>query len=206
MTFDTKKLDWNKVGGMMPVIVQDAQTRQVLMLGYMTCDALDKTIATGKVTFFSRTRQELWTKGETSGNFLTLVSLYADCDQDTILVLVQPQGPTCHTGEISCFVGDSPSPVSFLSELSALVHERNIQRPEGSYTTKLFESGKSRISQKVGEEGVELALAHMEGNAENILNEAADLVYHTVVLLENSGLSLDKVCKILQERHAQKAK
>ncbi|HNQ91877.1 MAG TPA: bifunctional phosphoribosyl-AMP cyclohydrolase/phosphoribosyl-ATP diphosphatase HisIE [Alphaproteobacteria bacterium] len=204
MTNLADKIDWQKVDGMIPAIVQDTTTRQVLMLGYMNREALNKTLATRHVTFFSRTRQELWTKGETSGNILKLENMYLDCDSDTLLVLVKPAGPTCHTGTISCFDGDTASPISFLSELSNLIAERNKMRPANSYTTKLFESGRSRISQKVGEEGVELALAHMKDDKDEILNETADLLFHTTVLLENAGLSLDRVCEVLKSRHTQK--
>ncbi len=200
MRIKVENLDWKKVNGQVPAVIQDAVTKQVLMLGYMTPEALEKTLDSGLVTFFSRTRQELWTKGETSGNSLKLVSLYVDCDQDTLLILVNPVGATCHTGSISCFEGDEAASVAVLSSLSSTIRQRNAERPEGSYTTTLFESGKSRISQKVGEEGVELALAHMEGNKKNILNEAADLFFHTLVLLENSGVSLNDVCDVLKER------
>lgn len=195
-----ENLDWDKVDGLVPAIIQDAVTHQVLMLGYMNREAIAKTLDTSLVTFFSRTRQELWTKGETSGHVLKLVSIFKDCDSDTLLILAHPVGPTCHTGEVSCFEGDRPMPVSVLSALSDTIRQRNIERPAGSYTTTLFESGLSRISQKVGEEGVELALAHMEQDKDNILNEAADLFFHTLVLLENSGLSIDEVCEVLKKR------
>lgn len=199
-----EKIDWQKVEGMVPAIVQDTATKQTLMLGFMNREALEKTLETKQVTFFSRTRQELWTKGESSGNYLFLDRVYLDCDSDTLLVLVKPVGPTCHTGSVSCFDGDAASPVSFLSELSNLISERNRARPQGSYTTHLFESGRSRISQKVGEEGVELALAHMKDDKDEMLNEASDLIFHTMVLLENAGLSLDQVCEVLKSRHTQK--
>ncbi|HRK97425.1 MAG: bifunctional phosphoribosyl-AMP cyclohydrolase/phosphoribosyl-ATP diphosphatase HisIE [Alphaproteobacteria bacterium] len=201
---DLQAIDWAKVDGMLPAIVQDSVTRQILMLGYMNPDALAKTIETGRVTFFSRTRHALWTKGETSGNFLELQSMFLDCDLDTVLILARPNGPTCHTGAVSCFDGDDASSVSFLSELAALIHDRNVSRPEGSYTTSLFELGKSRISQKVGEEGVELALAHMDGDREQIIGEAADLIYHTMVLLEHAGIPFDDICTKLKDRHIQK--
>ena len=201
---DLQAIDWAKVDGMLPAIVQDSVTRQILMLGYMNPDALAKTIETGRVTFFSRTRHALWTKGETSGNFLELQSMFLDCDLDTVLILARPNGPTCHTGAVSCFDGDDALSVSFLSELAALIHDRNVSRPEGSYTTSLFELGKSRISQKVGEEGVELALAHMDGDREQIIGEAADLIYHTMVLLEHAGIPFDDICTKLKDRHIQK--
>ncbi len=206
MAFDIKntELNWDKVDGMMPVVVQDYMSRQVLMLGYMTREALDKTLQSGQVTFFSRTRNCLWTKGETSGNFLSLKSILVDCDQDSLLVLAEPIGPTCHTGSVSCFAGDEMPATAFLNELGALIHARNQERPKESYTTSLFEAGKSRISQKVGEEGIELALAHMEGDKDHIINEAADLIFHSMVLLENAGLSLEDVCQILKNRHTKK--
>ena len=198
------KIDWDKVDGLIPAIIQDTMTKQVLMLGYMNRDALARTLYTKTVTFFSRTRQTLWTKGETSGNSLALDSIYLDCDRDTLLVTATPKGPVCHTGAPTCFDGDNPSPVTFLTELGALIQKRNKERPEGSYTTSLFEKGRSRIAQKVGEEGVEVALAHMEDDPDKTGEEAADLVFHTMVLLENAGLDLGHVAGILKKRHAVK--
>lgn len=198
------KIDWDKVGGLVPAIVQDALTKQVLMLGYMNSDALSRTLTSRTVTFFSRTRQTLWTKGETSGNSLILKDIFLDCDRDTLLITVTPQGPVCHTGTPTCFEQDKPSPLAFIAELGELVRARNINRPEGSYTTRLFEQGRSRIAQKVGEEGVEVALAHMEDNPEKTANEAADLLFHTMVLLEHGGLHLGNVAEILKARHTAK--
>lgn len=191
-------LDWTKDGGLLPAIVQDADTLRVLMLGYMNADALAATRASGHVTFYSRSKQRLWTKGESSGHFLEVVSVQADCDDDTLLVLARPHGPTCHLGRASCF---PDAPGGFLAELDALVAQRERERPVGSYTTKLFESGVRRVAQKVGEEGVETALAGVvEGDAE-LLGESADLLYHLIVLLRSRGLSLEDAISVLRERH-----
>jgi len=191
-------LDWNKQDGLLPAVVQDAATHRVLMLGYMDRAALDATLASGRVTFFSRSRQRLWTKGETSGNTLELVSITADCDNDSLLVQARPDGPTCHRGTASCF---AEAPGNFLAELDALVAERHDTRPQGSYTTQLFEAGIRRIAQKVGEEGVETALAAVVQDDAALLGEAADLVYHLVVLLRARNLALDDAVAVLRERH-----
>lgn len=180
-------LDWHKGGGLLPVIVQDADSLRVLMLGYMDADALATTRDTGEVTFFSRSRQRLWKKGETSGHTLALVSITADCDADTLLVLARPNGPTCHLQRASCFP-DAPGTV--LGTLSALVEQRQRERPEGSYTTRLFDAGLRRIAQKVGEEGVETALAAVAQDDDALLDEAADLAYHLLVLLRARGHGL----------------
>ena len=195
--FDPAALDWDKVGGLMPTIVQDATTLRVLMLGYMDHAALDKTMREGKVTFFSRTKQRLWTKGETSGNHLELLGIRTDCDNDTLLVTVTPHGPTCHTGSTSCF-GDAPG--QFLGALDALVEQRGRERPAGSYTTTLFDKGTRRIAQKVGEEGVETALAAVAQDDDALLGEAADLLYHLLVALRARGLALDDVRRVLAAR------
>ena len=197
--FDPAALDWDKVGGLMPAIVQDAATLRVLMLGYMDRAALDSTLQGGKVTFFSRSKQRLWTKGETSGNHLDLVDVRTDCDADTLLVTVRPHGPTCHTGNTSCF-GDAPG--QFLGALDALVGQRERERPEGSYTTALFDKGTRRIAQKVGEEGVETALAAVAQDDAALLGEAADLLYHLTVLLRVRGLSLEDARRVLQLRRS----
>ena len=194
--------DWGKGDGLLPAIVQDARSGAVLMLGYMDRDALATTRASGKVTFFSRSRQRLWTKGETSGNRLDLVALQLDCDADTILVQAVPQGPTCHTGAATCF-GEGVPPYGFLGRLDALVAERAMVRPPGSYTTSLFESGLRRMAQKVGEEGVETALAAVGGDDTEVLGEAADLVFHLLVLLRARGLGLADVTRMLAARHAR---
>ncbi|WP_141733148.1 bifunctional phosphoribosyl-AMP cyclohydrolase/phosphoribosyl-ATP diphosphatase HisIE [Oligoflexus tunisiensis] len=199
---DTKSIDWEKCAGLIPAIVQDVGDDSVLMLGYMSPDALQITIDTGLVTFYSRTRQELWTKGETSGHFLRLKNLVLDCDQDTLLVRVEPIGPTCHTGSDTCFGPKTPS-VNFLNQLQSVVDHRYEERPAGSYTTRLFEDGIQRMAQKVGEEGVEVALAAMTpGNAE-LLSEAADLLYHLTVLLKGRGLQLADAVKVLKQRHGE---
>ncbi|HEY2346858.1 MAG TPA: bifunctional phosphoribosyl-AMP cyclohydrolase/phosphoribosyl-ATP diphosphatase HisIE [Xanthomonadaceae bacterium] len=191
-------LAWDKQNGLLPAVVQDAATRRVLMLGYMNREALEATLASGRVTFFSRSRSRLWTKGETSGHWLELVSVEADCDSDSLLVQACPQGPTCHRGTVSCF-GDAPA--DFVSELDALVARRQVERPEGSYTTRLFDAGIRRIAQKVGEEGVETALAATVQDDAELLGESADLVYHLLVLLRARGLGWNEVVPILQQRH-----
>jgi phosphoribosyl-AMP cyclohydrolase / phosphoribosyl-ATP pyrophosphohydrolase len=191
-------LDWNKQDGLLPAIVQDAGTLRVLMLGYMDRAAFDTTLSSGKVTFFSRSRQRPWTKGEESGHFLQLVSIEGDCDSDTLLVLAHPQGPTCHLQRASCFV-DAPG--NFLAELDALVEQRERERPAGSYTTRLFEAGVRSIAQKVGEEGVETALAAVAQQDPELAGEAADLLYHLLVLLRSRGLSLDDAIAVLRARH-----
>jgi phosphoribosyl-AMP cyclohydrolase / phosphoribosyl-ATP pyrophosphohydrolase len=198
MSDDLQALDWAKGDGLLPAIVQDAGNLRVLMLGYMNAEALAATQSSGHVTFYSRSKQRLWKKGETSGHVLELVSLQADCDNDTLLVLARPQGPTCHLQRDSCFA-DAPS--SFIADLDALVAQRERERPAGSYTTKLFDEGIRRIAQKVGEEGVETALAAVVQDDAAVLGEAADLVFHLLVLLRARGLSLQDVSSLLQKRH-----
>ena len=197
---DPDTLAWDPVTGLLPAIVQDADTLRVLMLAYMDRAALQTTRETGKVSFFSRSRQQAWTKGETSGNFLTLVSIQADCDDDTLLVLARPQGPTCHLQRTSCF---ADAPDDFLAELDRLVAGRERERPVGSYTTDLFEGGVRRIAQKVGEEGVETALAAVAEDDGALAGEAADLMFHLLVLLRARGLSLEAALKVLRERHGK---
>jgi len=191
-------LDWDKLGGLLPAVVQDAATHRVLMLGYMDREALEATLASRKVTFFSRSKRRLWTKGETSGNTLELVSIEADCDNDSLLVQARPNGPTCHRGTTSCFAG---APGNFLAELDALIAKRHDARPQESYTTQLFDSGIRRIAQKVGEEGVETALAAVVQDDAALLGEAADLIYHLMVLLHARNLALDDAVTHLRERH-----
>lgn len=191
-------LAWNKQGGLLPAIVQDAVTQRMLMLGYMDRAALEATLASGRVTFYSRSRARLWVKGETSGNALELVSIAADCDNDSLLVQARPQGPTCHRGTVSCFAG---APGDFLAELDALIAKRHDDRPQGSYTTQLFDAGIRRIAQKVGEEGVETALAAVVQDDAALLGEAADLIYHLTVLLRARGLGLHDVTAVLRARH-----
>lgn len=202
---DTSRLDWPKGNGLLPAIVQHWLTGEVLMLGYMNAAALAQTRASGHVTFYSRSRQRLWTKGESSGHVLALKSLRIDCDADSLLIQAAPLGPTCHLGTSSCF-GDSADvrpPLAFLAELDALVAQRHAERPEGSYTTRLFDSGIRRIAQKVGEEGVETALAAVVQDDEALLGEAADLLFHLTVALRARGLSLGEVVGVLSERHGQ---
>jgi len=198
---DFSRLDWNKSGGLLPAIVQHWLTGEVLMLGYMNAEALARTQALGKVTFYSRSKERLWTKGESSGNELLLKSISVDCDADTLLVQADPQGPTCHLGTSSCF-GDAVQPsLGFLARLDALVAKRKSELPEGSYTTKLFNGGTRRIAQKVGEEGVETALAAVAQGDDELLSEAADLIFHLTVLLRARGFGLADVTRLLAARH-----
>ncbi|KRG40691.1 phosphoribosyl-ATP pyrophosphatase [Stenotrophomonas panacihumi] len=192
------QLDWGKGDGLLPVVVQDAASLRVLMLGYMNAEAQAATRASGQVTFYSRSKQRLWTKGESSGHFLEVVSIDQDCDDDTLLVLAHPRGPTCHLGRASCF---PDAPGNFLGTLDALVAERERERPAGSYTTSLFEKGTRRIAQKVGEEGVETALAAVAQGDEELIGESADLLYHLLVLLRARGLGLADVLQLLETRH-----
>lgn len=194
---DIETLAWEKQDGLLPAIVQDADSHRVLMLGYMSREALQKTLERRQVTFFSRSKQRLWTKGESSGHVLSLVSLEVDCDNDTLLVQARPHGPTCHLGTQSCFPS---APGSVLGDLHALIRRREADRPPGSYTTKLFESGIKRIAQKVGEEGLETALAAVVEDDAALLGEAADLAYHLLVLLRMRGLSLADVERVLAAR------
>ena len=196
-TFDIEALAWDKQGGLLPAIVQDATTLRVLMLGYMDRAALAATLASGQVTFYSRSKQRLWTKGESSGHVLALVSVDVDCDADTLLVQARPHGPTCHLDRTSCF---PDAPGDGLAELDALIARRERERPQGSYTTRLFEGGIRRIAQKVGEEGVETALAAVAQDDEALLGEAADLLYHLTVLLRARGLSLEDARQVLAAR------
>lgn len=201
----TDELDFAKGGGLVPAVVQHWLTGEVLMLGYMDAAALEATRASGLVTFHSRSKGRLWTKGERSGNVLRLKRLHADCDADALLVLAEPVGPTCHRGTSSCFDGARPA-LAFLAELDALVARRAVERPAGSYTTQLLEAGIRRIAQKVGEEGVETALAAVaQGDAE-LLGEAADLVFHLMVALRARGLGLADVAALLAERHGQRSR
>lgn len=194
-------LDWEKGGGLVPAIVQDADTLQVLMLGYMNEVALAKTTSTGLVTFHSRSRDTLWTKGETSGNTLTLVSLEVDCDADTILVKARPTGPTCHEGTVSCFGDAGASGVGFLGYLDTLIRDRKTADPDSSYTAKLLQGPLVKAAQKVGEEGVETALAAVAETDVEFKGEAADLLYHLLVLLAAKDMPLDDVIEVLKTRH-----
>jgi phosphoribosyl-ATP pyrophosphohydrolase/phosphoribosyl-AMP cyclohydrolase len=201
-TLDPARLDWNKGDGLLPAIVQHWLTGEVLMLGYMNAEALEATQRIGQVTFYSRSKTRLWTKGESSGHVLTLKSVRMDCDADTLLLQAAPQGPTCHKGTRSCFGDEVRPPLGFLAELDALIAQRHAQRPAGSYTTKLFEGGIRRMAQKVGEEGVETALAAVAQDDEALLGEAADLIYHLTVTLRARGLGLSDVSAVLAQRHA----
>ncbi|KGM51958.1 phosphoribosyl-ATP pyrophosphatase [Lysobacter concretionis Ko07 = DSM 16239] len=195
---DPDSLAWDPRSGLLPVVVQDASNLRVLMLGYMDRAALRATYDTGKVNFFSRSRQKAWLKGETSGHFLEVVSIQPDCDADTLLVQARPQGPTCHRGTRSCF---PDAPGNFLADLDDLINQRERERPAASYTTGLFESGLRRIAQKVGEEGVETALAAVAQDDAALAGEAADLVFHLQVLLRARGLSLNDAVDVLRARH-----
>ena len=197
---DIKTLDWAKVDGLMPAVVQDAVSGRVLMLGNMNEEALEKTLLQKKVTFWSRTKGRLWTKGETSSNWLRVVDVTSDCDKDALLILANPDGPTCHRGTPSCFSPSEPDWV-FLRDLEVLLKSRRTADPATSYTASLFARGTKRIAQKVGEEGVETALAATVGDREELKNEAADLVYHLLVLLADADLSLADVIGILRARH-----
>ena len=200
--FDPAGLDWDKGEGLLPAVVQHARSGAVLMLGYMNPAALAETRRSGRVTFWSRSRQRLWTKGESSGHVLRLVDVRADCDRDTLLVQAEPEGPTCHLGTATCFGADSGLPLAFLAELDALVARRERERPSGSYTTRLFEGGLRRMAQKVGEEGVETALAAVAQDERALLEESADLLFHLLVLLRARGLGLGEVVQVLAARHA----
>ena len=186
--------------GLLPVIIQDAVTLRVLMLGYMNREAFDKTVDCGLVTFYSRTRSCLWTKGETSGHFLEVVDMYSDCDNDTLLIKANPIGPTCHRGTTSCF--DTPDEEGFIRSLAALISRRHAEMPEDSYTTRLFIKGVKKIAQKVGEEAVESTIEAVEGNRDRFSYEACDLIYHLLVLIEQMGLSLPDMERELLRRHS----
>ncbi|WP_082639030.1 bifunctional phosphoribosyl-AMP cyclohydrolase/phosphoribosyl-ATP diphosphatase HisIE [Lysobacter antibioticus] len=196
-------LAWDKQDGLLPAVIQDAANLRVLMLGYMDRAALQATLDSGHVTFFSRSKQRLWTKGESSGHYLDLVSIETDCDRDTLLVRARPHGPTCHLGRDSCFPSAPGDAAAFLGELDGLIAERARERPAGSYTTKLFEKGVRSIAQKVGEEGVETALAAVVQDDAALCGEAADLLFHLQVLLRARGLSLSDAVAVLRERHGK---
>lgn len=199
-----KQLSWDKMQGLLPCIVQNASTGKVLMQGYMDQSALVKTLETGNVTFFSRSKQRLWTKGETSGHTLDLVEISADCDSDSLLALVHPNGPTCHTGTESCWFDSKGAQISFIAELEQVLASRKHADPASSYTAQLYSKGIKRIAQKVGEEGVETALAATVRDLEELKNESADLLYHLIVLLQASDLCLNDVIDVLKSRHAKK--
>lgn len=196
------EIDFKKQGGLVPAIIQDNITNKVLMLGYMNEDAYEQTLKTGKVTFWSRSRQCLWTKGETSGNFLNLVSIKSDCDNDTLLVRVNPVGPACHLGTDTCWgEKNETNPLLFLIELQDFINKRHEEMPEGSYTTSLFKDGLNRMAQKVGEEALETVIEATNGTNERLIYEASDMFYHLIVLLTSKGLRIEDIAKELQVRH-----
>ncbi len=194
-------IDFDKMNGIVPAIIQDDKTLKVLMLGFMNEEAYNKTVETGKVTFWSRTKQRLWTKGETSGNFLEVVSITNDCDNDTLLVKANPTGPVCHTGADTCWNETNDNPIMFLTELQRFIDKRHSEMPEGSYTTSLFREGLGRMTQKVGEEAVELVIESMKGDNDRLIYEASDLFYHLIVLLTSKGLRIEDIARELMERH-----
>ena len=196
-------IDFEKMNGLVPAIIQDNTTRNVLMLGYMNREAYEKTLATGKVTFRSRSRNCLWTKGETSGNFLNLVDIKVDCDNDTLLVRVNPSGPACHLGTDTCWgETNDANPLLFLTELQDFINKRHEEMPEGSYTTSLFKDGLNRMAQKVGEEALEAVIEATNGTNDRLIYEASDMFYHLIVLLTSKGLRIEDIAKELKERHA----
>ena len=196
-------IDFEKMNGLVPAIIQDNTTRNVLMLGYMNREAYEKTLATGKVTFWSRSRNCLWTKGETSGNFLNLVDIKVDCDNDTLLVRVNPTGPACHLGTDTCWgETNDANPLLFLTELQDFINKRHEEMPEGSYTTSLFKDGLNRMAQKVGEEALEAVIEATNGTNDRLIYEASDMFYHLIVLPTSKGLRIEDIAKELKERHA----
>ena len=194
-------IDFEKMDGLVPAIIQDAKTLKVLMLGVMNAEAYKKTEETGKVTFYSRTRKTLWTKGETSGNFLNVVEIKTDCDNDTLLIKVNPDGPVCHTGADTCWNEQNENPLMFILELQRFIEKRHKEMPAGSYTTSLFKDGCHRMAQKVGEEALEAVIEAVAGNDERLVYEASDMLYHLIVLLTSKGLSIEDLAKELQVRH-----
>ena len=196
------KIDFEKMGGLVPAIIQDAVTQKVLMLGFMNEEAYQKTLDTKHVTFWSRTRNTLWTKGETSGNFLNLVDIKVDCDNDTLLIQAHPDGPTCHTGTDTCWGEENhANPLLFLTELQDFINRRKEEMPEGSYTAKLFKEGINKIAQKVGEEALETVIEATNGTSDHLVYEASDLLYHLLVMLTEKGLRIEEVAQELQKRH-----
>ncbi len=196
------ELDFEKMNGLIPAIIQDNYTQKVLMLGFMNKEAYKKTMETGKVTFFSRTKNRLWTKGEESGNFLHVVSVKADCDNDTLLIMVHPEGPVCHKGTDTCWGDKNEQDIMFLKELQDFIDRRRQEMPEKSYTTSLFNSGVNKMAQKVGEEAVETILEACNGTDERLIYEGADLLYHLIVLLTYKGYRIEDLARELKERHS----
>ena len=196
------ELDFKKMNGLIPAIIQDDYTQKVLMLGFMNEEAYKKTVETGKVTFFSRTKNRLWTKGEESGNFLQVISIKADCDNDTLLIKVSPAGPVCHTGTDTCWGEENKQDIMFLKELQDFIDKRHEEMPEGSYTTSLFQSGVNKMAQKVGEEAVETVIEACNGTNERWIYEGSDLLYHLIVLLTSKGYRIEDLARELKERHS----
>ena len=196
-------LDFGKMNGLVPAIIHDNYTQKVLMLGFMNEEAYNKTVETGKVTFFSRTKNRLWTKGEESGNFLHVVSIAADCDNDTLLIKVNPAGPVCHTGADTCWGEKNEQDIMFLKELQDFINKRHEEMPEKSYTTSLFKSGVNKMAQKVGEEAVETIIEACNGTDERLIYEGADLLYHLIVLLTSKGYRIEDLARELKERHSE---
>ena len=196
-----KQLDFNKMGGLVPAIVQDCETQKVLMLGFMNEEAVCKTVETEKVTFFSRTKNRLWTKGEESGHFLLVKSIQKDCDNDTLLIQATPCGPVCHTGADTCFGEENRNDLAFIQYLQDFIERRKAEMPEGSYTTSLFRSGVNRMAQKVGEEAVETVIEATNGSDERLIYEASDLLYHLIVLLTSKGYRIEDLARELKKRH-----
>ncbi|ADY35534.1 Phosphoribosyl-ATP pyrophosphatase [Phocaeicola salanitronis DSM 18170] len=195
--------DFDKMDGLVPAIIQDSYTQKVLMLGFMNKEAYEKTLTTGKVTFYSRTKQRLWTKGETSGNFLEVVSIKSDCDNDTLLIQAHPTGPVCHTGTDTCWGEKNEQDIMFLKELQDFIDKRHEEMPEKSYTTSLFKSGVNKMAQKVGEEAVETIIEACNGTDERLIYEGADLLYHLIVLLTSKGYRIEDLARELKERHSE---
>ncbi len=194
-------IDFEKMGGLVPAIVQDNVTRRVLMLGFMNKEAYEKTLELGKVTFFSRTKNRLWTKGEESGNFLNVIEILNDCDNDTLLIKAHPTGPVCHTGADTCWNEENSADINFLSYLQDFIEKRYKEMPEGSYTTSLFKSGINRMAQKVGEEAVETVIEATNGTDDRLIYEASDMIYHLIVLLTSKGYRIEDLAKELVKRH-----
>ncbi len=199
------QLDFDKTGGLIPAIIQDVYTNKVLMLGYMSPESLKQTKETGQVTFFSRSKNRLWTKGEESGNFLNVISIDEDCDRDALLIKVNPVGPVCHTGADTCFNEKNEEDIMFLKYLQEFIVRRRQEMPEGSYTTTLFNKGIGRMAQKVGEEAVETVIEAMDGDDERLIYEASDLIYHLIVMLTYKGYGLEDLAKELKKRHNKSA-
>ena len=197
------EINFEKMNGLVPAIIQDNVTRKVLMLGFMNKEAYDKTVETGKVTFWSRTRNCLWTKGETSGNFLNVKEILLDCDQDTLLIKARPEGPVCHTGADTCWNEENSVDLNFLSYLQDFIDRRHKEMPEGSYTTSLFKSGVNRMAQKVGEEAVETVIEATNGTDDSLIYEASDLIYHLIVLLTSKGHRIEELAAELVKRHKE---